>query len=299
VLLRELGYSPTLEACAVCGRPLGGAGLPFSAAAGGVLCPACRLVLSVHGSDLTTTPYPTGNPALSRYVVNGVQVSTACSNNQALFLRQMMGAGWEGQVVVTGNGVEPRELQSDERFEHPRPYIFTAARLIPKKGLDVLIHALKWLHEAGEDVDLIGAGSGPLEESLRDLAQQLGLEQRVYFWGLANRRELAALLNGCVLFALPSLWEAFGIASLEAMICARAVVASNCGGIPEVVRDGETGLLVPPGDVAALGHAIASLLRDPARREALGRRGREVALSQFSWSAVTDRYLQAYAMVLT
>jgi glycogen synthase len=262
------------------------------------LRPAHRLVLSVHGSDLTTTPYPTGNPALSRYAVGVAQVSTACSANQAVFLRQMMGTAWDGQVVITGNGVAPDELQTDERFDHPRPYLFAAARFIPKKGLDVLIRAMRQIDAAGLDVDLILAGSGPEEAALRSLAGELGLEQRVRFWGTASRREIAALLNGCALFVLPSLWEAFGIASLEAMVCGKAVVASDCGGIPEVVRDGETGLLVPPGDAVALSQAITTLLHDDTRREAFGRRGRAIALGEWSWSAVADRYLQAYACAL-
>jgi glycosyltransferase involved in cell wall biosynthesis len=262
------------------------------------LRPTHRLVLSVHGSDLTTTPYPTGNPALSRYAVSLAQVSTACSANQAVFLRQMMGAAWDGQVIVTGNGVVPDELQTNERFEHPRPYLFAAARFIPKKGLDVLIRAMQQIDAAGLDVDLILAGAGPEEMALRSLAVELGLDRRVRFWGVANRREIAALLSGCALFVLPSLWEAFGIASLEAMVCGKAVVASDCGGIPEVVRDGETGLLVPPGDAEALAHAIITLLHDNARREAFGRRGRQIALDQWSWSAVADRYMQAYTHAL-
>lgn len=257
-----------------------------------------RMVTSVHGSDLTTAPYPTGNPTLSRYVVAGSQATTACSANQASFLRQMMGADWREAVVVTGNGVDPGELLTGRRYEHPRPFLFAAARFIPKKGLDVLIRAMRHLGDAGLDVDLILAGSGPEERPLRDLVGQLGLERRVTFWGVADRQEIAALLNGCALFVLPSLWEAFGIASLEAMVCGKAVVASDCGGIPEVVRSGETGLLVPPGDVVALAQAIAVLLQDSAAREAYGRRGREIALSEFSWNKVADRYLQAYSLAL-
>jgi glycosyltransferase involved in cell wall biosynthesis len=210
----------------------------------------------------------------------------------------MMGASWSGHVVVTGNGVEQRELDQIEPFQHPRPYLFTAARFTPKKGLDILIRATKQPIDEGFEIDLILAGDGPLDRTLRNLVEQLGLEDRVRFWGVATRREIAMLLRGCELFVLPSLWEAFGIAILEAMVCARAVVASRCGGIPEIVRANETGLLVPPGDVSALSQAIAGLLRDTDRREMFGRRGRDVALAEYSWSAVTDRYLQAYTTAL-
>ena len=257
-----------------------------------------KLVLSVHGSDLTTTPYPTGNSMLSRFVVCGSQMTTACSANQAGFLREMMGPAWAKPVIVTGNGVTPGELQGAPPFEHPRPYILAAARFTPKKGLDVLIRALRHIHDAGLDVDLILAGAGPEDQRLRDLAAELGLAGRVRFWGVASRAELASLLHGCAVFALPSIWEAFGIASLEAMVCGKAVVASDCGGIPEVVRHGETGLLVPPGDAPALGAAMAELLRDQERAAAMGQRGRELALHEFTWSAVTDRYMEAYRLAL-
>ena len=263
-----------------------------------LLRPRHPLVLSVHGSDLTTTPYPTGNLTLSRYVVRGASMSTACSANQAGFLREMMGPAWPGRVIVTGNGVTPGDLQGAPPFEHPRPYILAAARFTPKKGIDVLIRALRLLRDTGLDVDLVLAGAGPEDQRLRELAAGLGLAERVRFWGIASRAELASLLHGCAVFALPSIWEAFGIASLEAMVCGKAVVASDCGGIPEVVRHGETGLLVPPGDAPALGTALAELLRDPGRACAMGQRGRGLALREFTWSTVTDRYMQAYRLAL-
>jgi glycosyltransferase involved in cell wall biosynthesis len=210
----------------------------------------------------------------------------------------MMGARWAGRVIVTGNGVVPSEFERGECLDHPRPYVFTAARFTRGKGLDILIRALKQLHDAGQEIDLILAGDGPEEAALRWLTATLGLERYVRFWGLASHRQVAALMNGCALFVLPSLQEAFGITCLEAMVCRKAVVATRCGGIPEVVRDGETGLLVAPGDPVQLSEAISALLRDPERRAALGRRGREVALAEYSWSAVADRYLQAYALAL-
>jgi glycosyltransferase involved in cell wall biosynthesis len=262
----------------------------------GKLCSSHRQVISVHGSDLTTTPYPTGNPVLSRFVVNQSHAATACSQNQAGFLRQMMGAQWAEPLVVTGNGVEPDGLLDARRYQHPRPYLFAAARLIPKKGIDVLIRAMHQINTAGHDVDLIIAGGGPQEAALRSLTSQLGLERRIHFWGVARRPEIAALLQGCALFVLPSLWEAFGIAALEAMVCGKAVVASDCGGLPEVVRDGEYGLLVPPGDAFALSQAIITLLQDGERCALLGQRGSEIALSKYTWSAVTDRYLHSYAL---
>ncbi len=93
-----------------------------------------------------------------------------------------------------------------------------------------------------------------------------------------------SLFRGCTLFVLPSRQEPQGIVSLEAMACAKPVVASRVGGVPEIVLDGETGLLVPGEDASALSSALETLLADPARAQKLGAAGRERALSQFTWT---------------
>jgi glycogen synthase len=95
-------------------------------------------------------------------------------------------------------------------------------------------------------------------------------------------------------FALASVWEAFGIASLEAMSCACAVVATRSGGIPEVMLDGETGLLARPGDPLDLADKLAALLADPVRAAEMGRRGRARVAGHFTWPMVAARYLDAY-----
>ena len=103
------------------------------------------------------------------------------------------------------------------------------------------------------------------------------------------------LLSHATVFACPSLYEPLGIVNLEAMACGTAVVASAVGGIPEVVSDGETGLLVPPDDPGALAAALNALLGDPARADALGRAGRERAVTEFGWQAVAAQTAGLYA----
>jgi starch synthase len=95
-------------------------------------------------------------------------------------------------------------------------------------------------------------------------------------------------------FACPSLYEPLGIVNLEAMACGSAVVASRVGGIPEVVADGETGLLVPPDDPGALAGALNALLADPARACVMGRRGRERAVAEFGWPAIAAQTAALY-----
>jgi starch synthase len=97
------------------------------------------------------------------------------------------------------------------------------------------------------------------------------------------------------MFVCPSVYEPLGIVNLEAMACSTAVVASRVGGIPEVVAEGATGLLVPPDDPAALADAMNALLRNPGRAEALGRAGRLRAVDEFSWDAVAAQTAALYA----
>jgi starch synthase len=109
------------------------------------------------------------------------------------------------------------------------------------------------------------------------------------------KRAVIQLLSHATVFACPSLYEPLGIVNLEAMACATAVVASAVGGIPEVVSDGKTGLLVPPDDPEALAAALNALLGDPARADAFGRAGRERAVAEFGWQAVAAQTADLYA----
>jgi alpha-maltose-1-phosphate synthase len=103
------------------------------------------------------------------------------------------------------------------------------------------------------------------------------------------------LLAHATVFACPSLYEPLGIVNLEAMACGTAVVGSRVGGIPEVVADGETGLLVPPGDPAALGAAINVLVSDPGRAAEMGRLGRARAEAEFGWAGIAAQTAALYA----
>jgi glycosyltransferase involved in cell wall biosynthesis len=109
------------------------------------------------------------------------------------------------------------------------------------------------------------------------------------------RDDVAALLAGCDVFCLPSLAEGLPLVVLEAMLQARPVVATPVGGTAELVVDGETGVLVPPGDAGALAHALSDLLADPARARRMGDAGRARVLAEFSEAAMSKRVLGLYA----
>lgn len=184
-----------------------------------------------------------------------------------------------------------------QRF--PGPRLFALGRHVYYKGFDRLIRAMTRLPP---DTQLIIGGIGPLTESWRALAAELGVGERVHFVGLIDDAELAAWYTACDVFCLPAISEAeaFGIVQVEAMACARPVVSTSLNsGVSVVNRHEETGLLVPPDDVEALAAAIARLLADESLRQRLGSQARAHALKEFSLEAMGERTLAVFRAAAT
>ena len=190
---------------------------------------------------------------------------------------------------VIYNGISLHDFtQMTDAHAHAQPYIFALGRFVWKKGFDVLLQAFA---RAGlDDFDLILAGDGPERAHLQELARG---QRNVHFWGRAERADVVRLLRGCAWFVLPSRIEPQGIVNLEAMAAGRAVIASCVGGVPEIVLDGETGVLVPPDDVEALTAALQTLAEQPRRRSALGSAGLERA-QNFDWDELAAQYEEVY-----
>jgi glycosyltransferase involved in cell wall biosynthesis len=153
-------------------------------------------------------------------------------------------------------------------------------RLAPQKGQRHLIGAMPLLLERVGNAHLAIVGGGDLEPYLRDLAREVGVSERVHVLG--PRRDVPAFMHAIDVFAMPSIWEGFGIVLLEAMAAARPIVASRVATIPEVVEDGDTGVLVPPGDAPALAEALAWLAAEPEQARRLGMAGEERLRRRFS-----------------
>jgi glycosyltransferase involved in cell wall biosynthesis len=153
-------------------------------------------------------------------------------------------------------------------------------RLALQKGQRHLIAAMPLLLERVPHARAIIAGGGDLEDYLRELASEIGVADRVHVLG--PRKDVPALMHAIDVFVMPSIWEGFGLVLLEAMAAGRPIVASRVATIPEVVADGETGLLVPAGDPLALAVALAELAEQPERAARFGAAGRERLRRQFS-----------------
>jgi glycosyltransferase involved in cell wall biosynthesis len=167
------------------------------------------------------------------------------------------------------------------------PRLLCVGRLVPIKGHDTLLHALALAVASIPDLTLEIAGDGPLRGRLEELARDLGIAEAATFAGRVTSVADAYARAGIVV--VPSRGEGFGMVALEAAERGRAVIASAVGGLPEIVDDGVTGVLVKPGDVEELAAAIAALAADPERAAALGAAARERALREFTLERCADR----------
>jgi glycosyltransferase involved in cell wall biosynthesis len=181
-------------------------------------------------------------------------------------------------VVLDLFAPSPRALRADGRVT-----IGAVSRLSPEKGFEYLLRAVKALGDRGVVLDVVLAGDGPSRAALERLADELGLRARVEFLGAVRHEDVPDVLRRLDIFAMPSTWEGFGVSALEASAMGLPVVASDIHGIPDVVLAGETGLLVPPADVAALADAIARLAGDAALRRTMGGAGRAYVEREYRW----------------
>lgn len=199
-------------------------------------------------------------------------------------------------VEVIHNGLPPRSARPP--LSDP-PTIAFAGRLVREKGADVLLHALVDVVRRQPTVRLLLAGDGPERQALMRLAAELGITAYVDWLGHLSQTELEQRLASAWVQVAPARWaEPFGNVVVEAMLRGTAVVATASGGIPEIVQDGLSGLLVPPGSATALSQALLRLLEDRALAERMGQAGREQALLHFSEDRYIDRIEELYQTMI-
>jgi glycosyltransferase involved in cell wall biosynthesis len=198
--------------------------------------------------------------------------------------------GIAAAAVPEGEG---RRLRRELGLAPGQPVIGTVGNLFPVKGHTYLLQAMAGLAPRHPDLVLLLVGRPLLRQQLEAEARALGVAGRVRFLGF--RDDVQALLDAMDVFVLPSLSEGLSLSLLEAMAAGLPVVATAVGGNPELVREGETGYLVPPRDPAALASAIGRLLVDRASAQAFGAAGRRRVLEEFSAERMVERYEALYA----
>jgi len=179
------------------------------------------------------------------------------------------------KVRVVRCGIDLARFEPAARPANGGPVrLLSVARLHPVKGHPVLIDALAELIRGGEDVELTLVGDGPARSALERQAQALRVADRVVFAGSVGQDQIAAHYRAANIFCLPSFGEGIPVALMEAMATRLPAVASRVMGVPELVVDGDSGLLVAPGRADELARALRTLVRDPGLRDQLGRAGR-------------------------
>jgi len=236
-------------------------------------------VIAVSGgmrADILTA-YPDIDPARVRVIRNGIDTDEYAPDPAV--------------DVVERHGIDPS-----------RPYVIFVGRITRQKGVPVLLRAAAFLDPAAQLVLCAGQADTPeLLEEVTGLVDGLRASRSGVVWipEMLPKHDVIQLLTHATVFACPSLYEPLGIVNLEAMACGTAVVGSRVGGIPEVVADGSTGLLVPPGDPEALADALNTLVRDTALADAMGRAGRERCVAEFGWRAVAEQTAALYSELIS
>ncbi len=256
------------------------------------------LVLSAQGEltmDATGLYQKSGwMRGVLREILRDAAQITACSRdslNDIEKFAQPLSLARRARVIY--NGISLADFAAaPQAATPPRPYVFAMGRFVRQKGFDVLIGA--WKRAELKEFDLIIAGAGAEKTTLETLAAGA---PNIHFWGRANRADVVRLLRGCAWFVLPSRVEPQGIVNLEAMAAGRAVVASETGGVPEIVLGGQTGILVEADNVEALATALREMAAQPARCAALGAAGLKRAQA-FDWDVLAAQYETVYREAL-
>jgi starch synthase len=222
-----------------------------------------------------------------------------------------------GRVVVIHNGVDTEEFTPDAAtdtlpelgIDRDRPYVTFVGRITRQKGIDLLLRAAERFDPDTQLVLLPSAPDTPeVGAEMRARAEALADQRRGVLWleQILPRPQLIQVLSHSVVALCPSVYEPFGLVNVEAMACATAVVATDVGGIPEIVVDGETGTLVhlelgadgqpvdPERFIAELAEAVNGLVADPGTAERMGALGRKRAVAEFSWPAIAQRTVELY-----
>ncbi|MET9816413.1 MULTISPECIES: glycogen synthase [unclassified Streptomyces] len=215
------------------------------------------------------------------------------------------------KVHVVHNGIDTVLYRPDHGtdaldrigLDRSRPYVLFVGRITRQKGVPHLLRAVRDIDPAAQVVLCAGAPDTPeIDREFRELFAELSDVRDGVYWipKMLPRPEVIQLLTHAALFVCPSVYEPLGIVNLEAMACGTPVVASAVGGIPEVVDDGRTGLLVPAGDgfEAGLARAMDTVLGDPEAARRMGEAGRERAVGEFGWDAVARRTVRLYEEIV-
>ena len=251
-----------------------------------------KLILGSHGTDFF---------AGDRFFARGVDASVSCSEYNS----QLIAGRYGIKPEVIYNGIDPKvfrplplpdnHLEKEFSLSKGDKVIIYVGRLIGLKGLKVLLGAIASFKDRS-GIKLLIVGDGEERSSIQTLGKRLGIGPQVLFAGFVPHAELPRYYSLAHIAVFPTLAEeAFGISICEAMACGVATISTRVGGIPELIRDGETGFLTHPGDEEELAEKMQILLDDEKLRLEIGKRAGERILQDFTWEKVADRLQKVYS----
>ncbi|KKG86211.1 hypothetical protein DU57_02580 [Methanosarcina mazei] len=258
-----------------------------------------RKIITVHGLMSIETKFKSVSKVkllnflsiiIERYALKSIPNIIVCSKD----MKQLVSNISSSRIHVIPNGINFEYIQRYQKhLSIKKPALLYMGLLSRIKGVDVLLNAMPIIVKEEPDVHLYIAGSGSEYENLVKIVEDLNLVNHVTFLGFVSGIEKYSFYNSIDICILPSIYESFGIVSLEAMACGKPVIASNTGGIPDVVEDGKTGLLFEPSNFGDLAKKIITLLGDETLREKMGEEGFKRA-KLFQWDHVANSTKHLY-----
>jgi len=205
------------------------------------------------------------------------------------------------KISVIYNGIDVNKYKSHTNItefkkqfnlEPSIPIVAFIGRLVKVKGVSYFLEATASVLRSGKKAQFLVVGDGPLKQSLVKQTQKLGIEQHVFFIGF--RKDIPKILSLIDILVVPSLWEGLPLTILETMSAGKPIIAARVGGIPEAIKNGETGILVPPKNPEALSGAINDLLAAPKKRKEMGEKAKQRALQLFDVERMVKEYENLY-----
>jgi len=265
------------------------------------------LVVSLRGSDVNVYPFrDRWTLGLTKKVLAKAHKVTAVS--KALKETAEAIASPRAPIEVIYNGADVKQFTFDPEprnsirqklgISADSVVLIFVGNVLREKGVEDLMQSFCTLARDFQELHLVVVGDGPALDGLVSKAEEVRVGNRVHFVGRRPHHEIPGWLSASDILVLPSWREGLPNVVLEAMACSRPVVATRVGGIPEAVQPGESGILVERGDVRALTEAIAQLICDPVKREAMGQAGRRIVEDRFTWEKNAKRTIALYHEVL-
>ncbi|WP_048048280.1 glycosyltransferase family 4 protein [Methanosarcina mazei] len=204
--------------------------------------------------------------------------------------------GCNTKTVYIPNGINYEKYEPlPQKQNIKNPSILTVGRLVKLKGMDLLIKALPNIKELIPNIHLYIAGEGVQCEKLKSLAVRLNVQENITFLGFVSEDKIIKMLSSVDIFVTSSRSETFGIVVLEALAAGTPVIASNVGGIPQLLNNGEYGLLVEPENPEDLSSAVIKLIKDPVLMGELSKKGR-LRAQEYSWNEITKKTIELYKL---